>query len=100
MIEDIGTHHIGIIYIRIFIGMAQSLKQKRMIVKGVKEKIRNKFNVSVAEIDSYDKWQIAVLGICMIGNDNRYIDSCLQNIITFIEKYPEIEISDYKIEFL
>ncbi len=100
MIEDIATHHIGILYIRLFIGMAQSLKQKRMLIKGTKDKLKDRFNVSIAEIDCYDKWQIAVLAICMIGNDKRYVDSCLQNIIAFIDRYPEIEISDYKIEFL
>lgn len=94
------THHIGILLVSLYIPGAQSLKERRMVLKSLKDKVRLKFNVSIAELDQDDKWQLATCGISMIGNDQRYIDSCLQNILSYIESMNGAEISDHQIEFL
>ena len=99
MISD-QTRHIGVLLFALYIPSAQSLKEKRMVLKSLKDKMRRKFNVSIAELDQDDKWQLATCGISMIGNDQRYIDSCLQNILSYIESMNGAEISDYHIEFL
>lgn len=62
--------------------------------------MRQKFNVSVAELDTLDKWQIAVCAVAMIGNDQRYLDGCIQNVLTFIESFDQMRISDYEIAFI
>jgi len=98
MIEEV-TNHIGVLKVRIIIPEAQSLKNKRSVLKRIKDKTRNTFNVSVAELDGEDKWQVATLGFCMIGRDNRYIDSILQNILYFLDGNHSIEICEHEIEF-
>ncbi len=94
------THHIGILWVSLFLPSSQSLKHKRMILKSVKDRVRTKFNVSVAELDHQDKWQLATLGAAMIGCDHRHVEENLQSILSFLEKAPGIEISDYQITFL
>ncbi|MCA9398383.1 MAG: DUF503 domain-containing protein [Candidatus Omnitrophica bacterium] len=98
MMMDI-TIHIGLLQISVFIPEAHSLKEKRMVLKRLKDKIRNKFNVSIAELDQMDKWQTAVIGITIVSNDIRYIDKTLQHVKSFIEAYHALEITDHVIEF-
>jgi uncharacterized protein YlxP (DUF503 family) len=63
-----------------------SLKEKRSIVKSLISRIRNKFNVSIAEIDHNDNKQTAVLGISVISNDGRFINEQLDTIINFMQR--------------
>ena len=93
------TTHVGILYVELFIGSAQSLKDKRSVLGSLKDRIRCKFNVSVAELDGHDKWQVCTMGLTMIGTDNRYIDSTLQNVVSFIEGNPLVEICGHEIQF-
>lgn len=99
MMQDV-TYHIGILLVSLHIPSSQSLKDKRMVLKSIKDRVRVKFNVSVAELDTEDKWQTAVLGFSAIGNDQRYIDGCLQNILSLIESVDGAQISEQHIEFL
>ena len=71
-----------------------SLKEKRMIVKSIIGKIRNKFNVSVSEIDEQDIHQIIVIGVATIGASTSQCDSILDHIIDFVEENCEAEITD------
>jgi len=91
--------HIGILYVDFFIPDAQSLKQKRMVVKRIKDKVRSQFNVSVAELDGQDKWQTATLGFSMIGNDQRYINGALDNVLSFVSRNHAAEVCTHSIEF-
>lgn len=92
------TRHVGILSVYLHIPSAQSLKDKRMVIKSLKERIKNRFNVSVAELDGQDKWQVAVLGIVMISNDQRFIDSNLESILNFIAGHGSCEVCEHKIE--
>ena len=94
------TTHIGILYVDLFIGAAQSLKEKRMVLKRIKDRVRNQFNVSVAELDNHDKWQMSTLGFVMIGTDNRYINGALDSILSFIGRFHDVEICEHEIEFI
>lgn len=69
-----------------------SLKEKRMIVKSILAKIRNKFNVSIAEIDNQDVHQSIVIGISGIALDTKIADSLIEKIINFIDENCEAEI--------
>ena len=77
-----------------------SLKEKRFILKSLKDRIRNQFNVSVAEISHQDKWQKCGLGIACISNSRRHLDSMLSKISMFVEKDSRIEIIDQVTEII
>ena len=98
MIEDY-TQHLGVLSVSIHIPAAQSLKQKRSVLKSLKDKVRRQFNVSVAELDGQDKWQVSTLGFAMINNDHRHIDSCLQNILSSLDNFGGLVVCDHNICF-
>ena len=93
--------HVGICKIHFRLPENSSLKGKRQVVKPIVARIRNKFNVSVAEVDNLDRWQLATLGICCVSNDSRYTNEVLSRVVTFvINSRFEVEILDYEIEIL
>lgn len=69
-----------------------SLKEKRMVVKSLVQKLKNKFNISVAEVDEQDIHQTIVIGIAGICGTSSQIDSTMENIITFIECSTDAEL--------
>lgn len=80
---------IGAIKIKIYIPWAHSLKEKRMVVKSICAKVRNKFNVSIAEIGEQDVHQTIVLGVSCVTTDNAQTDSIIDHVINFIESSTE-----------
>lgn len=83
---------IGTMKMNIHIPWAHSLKEKRMVVKSLCAKARNKFNISIAEVEKQDIHQIIVLGIACVAGDNGQADSILDHVINFIESSTEGEI--------
>jgi uncharacterized protein YlxP (DUF503 family) len=78
-----------------------SLKGKRQILKSIITRLRNRFNVSVAEVDDNDLWQLATLGICCVSNNKRFTNEVLSKAVDFIVNGRfELEIVDYEIEIL
>lgn len=69
-----------------------TLKEKRMVVKSLSAKIRNKYNVSVSEVEEQDIHQITVLGLACVTQDTSHADSILDHVINFIENNTEGEI--------
>jgi len=92
--------HIGVCTIQLQLLANHSLKEKRRIIKSIKDKVKNKYNVSIAEIDSLDKWQLATLGIACVSNDSRFANSTLSNVIEFIDNMRVADLIDYHIEIL
>ncbi|MBW1714297.1 MAG: DUF503 domain-containing protein [Deltaproteobacteria bacterium] len=91
---------IGTLKLSLYIHNNHSLKEKRKVVKGIVARVRNKFNVSVAEVGSNDKWQMIELGISAVGNDRRFVNSSLDTILSFLESLYLGEIVDSSIEIL
>jgi uncharacterized protein len=91
---------IGFLHIRLVMRSASTLKEKRRIIKSLKDRVKNSFNVSIAEIGSLDHCQYSKLGIAMVGNDNRYVNSVLSNVINMIRSVTLVELADYKLDFL
>ena len=89
---------VGVGQVELFIPESGSLKSKRFVLKSIKTKIRNKFNVSVAEVENNDKWQRASLGIAVVSNDKKIVDSTLNQAINFIENDFRVEVIDRSIE--
>lgn len=69
-----------------------SLKEKRMVVKSIVQRLKNKFNVSVGEVDEQDIHQIVVIGISAVCGDQKQVDSTLENLIDFVEENTDAEI--------
>ena len=78
----------------------QSLKGKRKVIKSICERVRQRFNLAVAETDSQNLWQAAELGIVAVGNEGRYIESKLDKAINFVEDLQLAEIVDVQRELI
>lgn len=83
---------IGAVTIKIHTPWVHSLKEKRMVVKSLCGKVRNKFNVSIAEVEEQDIHQITVLGFSCVTSDSSHADSMMDHVINFIESNTEGEI--------
>ena len=93
--------NVGVCKISLRLPENLSLKGKRQVLKSIITRIRNKFNVSVAEVDNHDRWQLATIGVCCVSNDNRFTNEVLSKVADFvINSRFEVEILDYEIEIL
>ncbi len=91
---------VGILRIELFLSNAHSLKEKRIILKGLKDRIRKNFNVSVAELNNHDKWQRGSLGIAGISTDKRPLNSLLSKLVELVKNTSSVELIDYNMELL
>lgn len=91
---------IGTVKVYMNAGWVHSLKEKRMVVKSIVEKVKNKFNVSIAEIEDQDLHQSIVLGVACVSNDTKHADSTIQKVINFIEDNSEAMLIDVQVEIL
>jgi uncharacterized protein len=76
---------VGTLKIEFMLFDNRSLKGKRKVVRSMVDKVKAKFNVSIAEVGANDKWQKIELGISAVGNDRRHIDSSLNHILSFLD---------------
>jgi len=77
------------------------LKGKRQVIKSITARVENKFNVSVAEVDDNDSWQLATLGIACVSNDKRHTNEVLSRVVAFVNGGRfEVEVLDYSMEIL
>jgi uncharacterized protein YlxP (DUF503 family) len=91
---------IGVLQLSIRLPEAQSLKEKRWILKSLVTRIRNKFNVSISEIGAQDTWQRAELAIAHVGSDQPRMNQILDQVLNFAEGVRQLEVVDSKLEFL
>ncbi len=77
-----------------------SLKVKRHSLRSLKDRIRNKFNVSVAEVEGNDLWQKATLAVAAVSNDKSHLNQTLDHVINMVRAVPELSLIDYNIEIL
>jgi len=89
---------VGTLRMVLLIQDAHSLKQKRSVLKGIKDRVSNKFHVSVAEVGYHDVWQTAELGFACVGNEASHVNSVLSNLVSFVESNPRIRLVDYELE--
>jgi len=93
--------HIGYCRIELFLPDSQNLKAKRQIARSVVARIRNQFNVTVAEADDNDLWQRLTLGVCCLSNDTKHANEILSNVVAFVEKSrDDLELLDYETEII
>ena len=91
---------IGLLTIQVAVFDAFSLKDKRRVIKGLKDRLGNKYNISIAEVDYNDVIRSSLLAIAMVGNDSRFINSALSKIVDAVGRIPQLSLIDYTIEMI
>jgi uncharacterized protein YlxP (DUF503 family) len=81
---------VAIARVTLFLGESHSLKEKRMVMRKVKDLVRNKFNVSISEVSENDRWQRAVLGLSLVGRDRRFAESSMDEVLRFIRGHVSV----------
>lgn len=89
---------VGVCRLELFIHSSGSLKEKRFVIKSIKDKVMHKFNVSIAEVEHLDKWQLAGLGIATVTNEHKMIDNVFSEIFRLIEQRGDVEIASRTID--
>jgi len=92
--------HIALVTVELFIPFAHSLKEKRSVVRGLRDQLRARFNASVAEFGYQDKWQRALIGVCMLNGDKHKLETDMARVRQLCEEMPRIEIVDISQEWL
>ncbi len=77
---------VGVLTLRLAVFEAQSLKDKRRVVRSLKDRIAARHNVSIAEVDDQDRHQFATLGVAMVSNDPRFVQSALDRIVEEVRR--------------
>lgn len=85
---------VGVCRISLMVEASHSLKEKRMVIKSIKDKTNLKFNCGIAEVADQDAWQSAVLGVCVVANERRFVEGMLEKIVTYIEAIAEAKVVD------
>ena len=91
---------ISLLTIELLIPWAQSLKDRRSAVRGLKDRLSSRFNASVAEIGYQDKWQRAVLAVCILGNDRRQLESDMARVRQLCEETQDLQIAAIQQQWL
>ena len=84
--------------VQLFLPESRSLKNKRQVLNSIKERIHNRFGVSVAEVGDNELWQRATLGIAVVSNAMNHANEVLSKTINFIEQDLRVHVLDYFIE--
>ena len=91
---------VGLMTLDLHIPAAGSLKEKRLVVKSIIDRTRNKFNVSVSEVDGGDLWQRCVLGIALVSNETVMIHKVFGKIRELVLRNHSVELIDATVELL
>ena len=83
---------VGTLKLRLFLRDAHSLKDKRRVIRSLKEHLFKKFRIAVAETDHLDVWQTAELGVAAVGTDTQFVQSVLSNVVNHVQYYGGVEL--------
>jgi len=91
---------IGVLQVRLAVYESRSLKDKRRVIQSLKSRIRQQFNVSVAETGDLNSRQAAEVTAALVSNDSRFVQSGLQSVLNFIERQHTATLVDYSIDLI
>ena len=91
---------VGICHLDVIIPENHSLKGKRRVIKRVIDRVKNRFNISIAEVGDNELWQRSQLGMSLVGNDRKFINSYLDRVVNFIEAMNIVHIAHSELEIL
>lgn len=89
---------VGSLRVRLLVRESRSLKDKRQVVRSIKDKLRNSFNVSIAEVDEEDHRQLVVLGLAMVSNEASHVKGAFEQVVSALRAHPVAEFIDHEIE--
>jgi uncharacterized protein YlxP (DUF503 family) len=92
--------NVGLCLVELHLTGSQSLKDKRRVLRRLKDRIRARFNIAVAEVDHQDLWQRATLGMVSISDSQEPLESCFQQIRGILEREVEGDLASFHIEYL
>ena len=91
---------VGVCRVTLMIGESHSLKEKRMVLRRIKDRVANKFNCAIAEVGDQDDWQSAQLGFAVVSNEHGFTQAMVQKILQFIEDLAVAKIVDDEQDFV
>lgn len=91
---------VAVLTVELYLPGSISLKDKRAILRQLKDRLANKFNISIAEVDHLDKWQRAQLGIAQVGSDYKFLEKSMNTILQVIDENGTVEVTEHLIEYL
>jgi uncharacterized protein len=91
---------VGLLILELHISDAQSLKDKRHVLRSLKDRLREKFNVAVAELDHLDLWQRSTVGIATLSNEEQHVEESLQRVLEEADRLLGPVLISYSVEFL
>lgn len=91
---------IGVLQFELSIHDAMSLKDKRRVIRSIKDRIAHGRNVSIAEVGALDEHRRSILGVAMVSNDSRYVEGALSKLVDFVRSVPQVDLIDYQIDLL
>lgn len=91
---------VGLLQLEVHLPKAQSLKDKRSVIKSLKDQLRGRFNVAVAEVEPSEKWQRATVGISTVGEDRAYVQGLLTQVTEWVRGTRMVELIRVEQEFV
>ena len=91
---------IGLLTLEIYIPEAHSLKDKRQVLRSLKDRLRRKFNVAVAELDGQDSWQRSVVGVVSLSNNSGHVEQSLRTVLEESERHLGRDLIGHELEVL
>ena len=92
--------NVGLLQVVLQIPDAQSLKDKRRIVRGLLDRIKARFEVAAAEVDDQDSWQSSVVGFATVSNDARHAASVMDRVLAYVRESPAARVVEHELETL
>lgn len=91
---------VGLLVMELSIGEANSLKSKRRVLKSLLDKVKARYNVSVAEVGKQDAWNFSTVGVSFVSNDSAHVHQTLAAVARFVEELGTVELLDMRTELL
>lgn len=91
---------VGICSLELRLAENHDLKGKRQVLKSIKDRVRNRFNVSIAEVDDLDAWQSATIGVACVSKDRDAVERTLAHVATFVEDLGLASVESVHVEIL
>jgi uncharacterized protein YlxP (DUF503 family) len=91
---------VGLLTLELHIPDARSLKDKRQIIRSLKDRLRRKFNIAIAELDFHDVWQSSTIGIVTLSNAHQHVEESLQHVLAESHRILGRALVDHSVDFL
>src|SRR5439155_4849079 len=91
---------VGVCRVTLMISESHSLKEKRMVLRRIKDRVANKFNCAIAEVGDADNWQSAELGFAVVSNEHGFTQAMVQKILQFIEDLSVAKVTNDEQDYI